>query len=474
MNHGGFEKWQSESFIKFKSVLEKNVERGRMLVEFNPTHKSTAGLYKMYEKIRKSRNGSFGFQKHNSPIHNCTDGNGDLNLNSFLPNKNGFNFNDSSNNIEISNLDEDTVLRGRYQIVSVIGEGTFSKIVKVVDMYSVFNGNNTQTMLSSVQQKKSSSAKKSAPKMFAMKIMNKKYNLIGVQESNIVSKLNKCDIDSQFQVVKIYCSFIFQGHVCLVMELLESSLLEEIQSLFSNLSPKHRIDAIRKIAIQLIPTFEFLKRQKCLHADLKPENIVFSKKPIVLQLKSNNDIVSNKFGEIKVLNRQLNQQPLAATTTTTSSSSIQPINQNEHDLLIVKNLNVKLIDFGNSFFSSQSSAYFEDFDLQSMYYKAPEILFGTKFDEKIDMWSLGCVFVELFLGKCLFPATSKQRLPFLWSSTLGPIPSQPFENSKFYASYFPTNINQRVQYQQHQYPNKFLFFQIFLIFSKNISIVGFI
>jgi serine/threonine protein kinase len=38
----------------------------------------------------------------------------------------------------------------------------------------------------------------------------------------------------------------------------------------------------------------------------------------------------------------------------------------------------------------------------SRYYRAPEIILGTPYDEKIDMWSVGCVLAELYLGKPLF------------------------------------------------------------------------
>lgn len=32
------------------------------------------------------------------------------------------------------------------------------------------------------------------------------------------------------------------------------------------------------------------------------------------------------------------------------------------------------------------------------FYRAPEILLGLPFSEKVDMWSLGCVMAELYLG----------------------------------------------------------------------------
>lgn len=39
----------------------------------------------------------------------------------------------------------------------------------------------------------------------------------------------------------------------------------------------------------------------------------------------------------------------------------------------------------------------------SRYYRAPELIFGaTEYTTAIDMWSVGCVFAELLLGKVDF------------------------------------------------------------------------
>ncbi len=42
------------------------------------------------------------------------------------------------------------------------------------------------------------------------------------------------------------------------------------------------------------------------------------------------------------------------------------------------------------------------------WYKAPEILFGCKkYTEKVDMWSVGCLFAELLDGSPLFTGVSE-------------------------------------------------------------------
>ena len=45
--------------------------------------------------------------------------------------------------------------------------------------------------------------------------------------------------------------------------------------------------------------------------------------------------------------------------------------------------------------------------IQSRFYRSPEVLLGMPYTTAIDMWSLGCIAVELFLGLPLFPGTSE-------------------------------------------------------------------
>lgn len=40
--------------------------------------------------------------------------------------------------------------------------------------------------------------------------------------------------------------------------------------------------------------------------------------------------------------------------------------------------------------------------IQSRFYRAPEVILGISYDLAIDMWSLGCMLVELCIGEPLF------------------------------------------------------------------------
>ncbi|XP_046859017.1 dual specificity tyrosine-phosphorylation-regulated kinase 2-like [Xenia sp. Carnegie-2017] len=73
--------------------------------------------------------------------------------------------------------------------------------------------------------------------------------------------------------------------------------------------------------------------------------------------------------------------------------------------------NVKLIDLGNAIYCvhKEMSLYFDSFELQTVFYRAPEVMFGLPFGYQIDMWSLACVLAELYLGEPLFLGTSKRK-----------------------------------------------------------------
>lgn len=56
---------------------------------------------------------------------------------------------------------------------------------------------------------------------------------------------------------------------------------------------------------------------------------------------------------------------------------------------------VKIIDLGSSCFRSDNLCLY----VQSRSYRAPEVILGLPYDEKIDLWSLGCILAELCSGE---------------------------------------------------------------------------
>jgi serine/threonine protein kinase len=189
--------------------------------------------------------------------------------------------------------------------------------------------------------------RKGSKDIVAIKILKKhpSYARQGQIEVSILSQLSNENAE-EFNFVRAFECFQHKSHTCLVFEMLEQNLYDFLkQNKFTPLP----LTSIRPIVQQVLTALLKLKQLELIHADLKPENIML----------------------------------------------VDPVNQP---------FRVKVIDFGSA--SHRNKAVTNTY-LQSRYYRAPEIILGLPFREAIDMWSLGCVIAELFLGWPLYPGSSE-------------------------------------------------------------------
>uniref|UniRef100_A0AAY4DPA3 non-specific serine/threonine protein kinase n=1 Tax=Denticeps clupeoides TaxID=299321 RepID=A0AAY4DPA3_9TELE len=189
--------------------------------------------------------------------------------------------------------------------------------------------------------------KRGTNEIVAIKILKNhpSYARQGQIEVSILARLSMESADD-YNFVRAYECFQHKSHTCLVFEMLEQNLYDFLkQNKFSPLPLRYIRPVLQQVAAALMK----LKSLGLIHADLKPENIML----------------------------------------------VDPTRQPYR---------VKVIDFGSASHVSKvvCSTY-----LQSRYYRAPEIILGLPFCEAIDMWSLGCVIAELFLGWPLYPGASE-------------------------------------------------------------------
>ncbi|CAI2356952.1 unnamed protein product [Caenorhabditis sp. 36 PRJEB53466] len=211
--------------------------------------------------------------------------------------------------------------------------------------------------------------KKGTSEIVAIKILKKhpSYARQGQIEVSILSRLSN-ENSEEYNFVRAFECFNHKSHTCLVFEMLEQNLYDFLkQNKFMPLP----LSAIRPIMFQVLTALLKLKTLGLIHADLKPENIM-------------------------LVDPQ--QQPYR----------------------------VKVIDFGSA--SHRSKAVTNTY-LQSRYYRAPEIILGLPFNEAIDMWSLGCVIAELFLGWPLYPGSSEYDQIRFIIQTQGVPPSTMLESA---------------------------------------------
>ncbi|XP_023242571.1 cyclin-dependent kinase 2-like [Centruroides sculpturatus] len=89
------------------------------------------------------------------------------------------------------------------------------------------------------------------------------------------------------------------------------------------------------------------------------------------------------------------------------------------NLLIDIEGNIKLADFGLArAFGVPLRSYTHE--VVTLWYRAPEILLGTKFySTSVDVWSIGCIFAEMLTRRALFPGDSEIDQLFRVFRTLG-------------------------------------------------------
>jgi len=105
----------------------------------------------------------------------------------------------------------------------------------------------------------------------------------------------------------------------------------------------------------------------------------------------------------------------------------------ENILLRVSNRSaLKVIDFGSSCARTKQMYVY----IQSRFYRSPEVILGLPYSQAIDMWSLGCILVELHVGTPLFAGEDEHDQMIRFSALKGRPPTCMLEKGKKTAKFF--------------------------------------
>ncbi|XP_033746574.1 dual specificity tyrosine-phosphorylation-regulated kinase 2-like [Pecten maximus] len=135
----------------------------------------------------------------------------------------------------------------RYEVLKVIGKGSFGQVVKVYDH--------------------------KAHDHVALKMVRneKRFHRQAQEEIRILEHLKKQDKDNAFNIVHIYEHFVFRNHICITFELLSMNLYELIKK---NKFQGFSLQLVRKFAHSILQCLDALYKNRIIHCDLKPENIL--------------------------------------------------------------------------------------------------------------------------------------------------------------------------------------------------------
>ena len=109
---------------------------------------------------------------------------------------------------------------------------------------------------------------------------------------------------------------------------------------------------------------------------------------------------------------------------------------------------VKLIDFGSSCYTTDHQSFY----IQSRSYRAPEVVLGVKYDQRIDIWSVGSVLAELYTGYVLFQNDSLPSMLARIIGILGNIPDEVLQSGADTHKYFTLS---NIIYEPCSNPNSY-------------------
>lgn len=80
--------------------------------------------------------------------------------------------------------------------------------------------------------------------------------------------------------------------------------------------------------------------------------------------------------------------------------------------------------------------------IQSRFYRSPEVLLGIPYDLAIDMWSLGCILVEMHTGEPLFSGGNEHDQMSKIVEVLGMPPKHLLDQVSFFLiTYYESSVS---------------------------------
>ncbi|QDZ23824.1 serine/threonine-protein kinase [Chloropicon primus] len=170
--------------------------------------------------------------------------------------------------------------------------------------------------------------------------------------------------------------FDYRGHICIVFAKLGMSLFDLLRK---NRYKPFDLYHVQAFARQMLETVEFLHTISLVHTDLKPENIL---------------LPNHKYRKVP------------------------PSSGSRRGTRIPEKAHLYLIDFGSATFDDQ----YHSKVVSTRHYRAPEVMLGLGWSFPCDIWSLGCIIVELVTGEALFKTHDNLEHLAMMQKVLGVIP----------------------------------------------------
>ena len=386
------------------------------------------------------------------------------------------------------------VTHADFRIQNLLGQGTFAQVFQCLHFQT---GN---LVAVKVIKNKPAYTRQAAVEIDVFRALMKKQQKaahysqsekVGVSQAdtnNATGSASKGSGANSNYMVDLVCYFMYKSHLCLVFELLGLNLYEVLKRRQFRGLP---LTVVRTLVKQTVGGVKELAKKSIVHCDLKPENILLvteddvdsvvsageSKRLTSLRGKNKSNLsssydkaaaepptstveVKNKLNGNKTpsktksnlnesldedqlgganrssgLSKMIDPNPVASfgQSPTNSMATARTSSTVGHSLIGQK---IKLIDFGSACFEGQTAHSY----IQSRFYRSPEVLIGLPYDSAIDMWSLGCVAAELFLGLPILPGVHEHDQLSRICEMIGKLPDWMLDQGSKSSKYFIKDV----------------------------------
>jgi dual-specificity kinase len=205
-----------------------------------------------------------------------------------------------------------------------------------------------------------------------------KYRDAAMLELEVLATLALHDGCGRHHCVRLLEWFDYRGHVCMVFGRLGPSLYDALRK---NAYRPFPLPMALAFMQQMLEAVAFMHRLSLVHTDLKPENIL-------------------------LVDREL-QQTTYGTRSAKLAKRLPPTAA------------ICVIDFGSATFDAD----YHSTVVSTRHYRAPEIVLGLGWSMPCDIWSAGCILVELLTGDALFQTHENLEHLAMMQAAVGPMPS---------------------------------------------------
>ena len=323
--------------------------------------------------------------------------------------------------------------RADYRIQGLLGQGTFAQVFECVHLQT------GRSVAIKVVKNKPAYTRQAAVEIDVFRALSEANHEETGKQNDTVSlggtsaASQNTDSTRWDYMVGLDCYFMHKSHLCLVFEMLGLNLYEVLKKRQFRGLP---LAVVRTLVKQAVFGIKELSKKNIVHCDLKPENILLMTEDDVESIVSAGDRPtswekrSNLSASLERRSKPNSKDPSPA------KSSLDNYNCSG-SAETAQLRRIKLIDFGSACFEGQSTHTY----IQSRFYRSPEVLIGLPYDSAIDMWSLGCVAAELFLGLPILPGAHEHDQLGRISEMISKLPDwmldQGSKANKFFVKYVP-------------------------------------